>query len=160
MRKYLKILTFVIIATIIQSCGFKPLKLKNINDISVNKLITEGNRSINFKLSNYLKQTLSFEENRSTKINIHLKTEKIKKIKEKNNKNEITKYSINLITSVQAEVIYQDKEINFSINKQNDFKVNDQHNITIQNEKRVTKQLANSLSEEIFKTLLLKINDI
>ena len=63
MRKYLKILTFVIIATTIQSCGFKTLKLKNINDISVNQLTTEGNRSINFELSNYLKQTLSFEVN-------------------------------------------------------------------------------------------------
>ena len=84
-------LTFFVI---LSGCGFKPLKMSNINNISLAELDVEGNKFINFKISAYLKQTLNFKKNNETQIKVSVNSKKKRDIKEKNSKNEITKYNL------------------------------------------------------------------
>ena len=71
----------LIIYIFLSGCGFKPLTINNINNISLIKLDMTGNKVINFKISNYLKQTLNYNKNNPTKIMVEINTKKEKSIK-------------------------------------------------------------------------------
>ena len=61
-------LPILIIIIFLSGCGFKPLTMDNINNISLMKLDMTGNKVINFKISNYLKQTLNYNKNNPLKL--------------------------------------------------------------------------------------------
>ena len=147
-------LTFFVILC---GCGFKPLKMSNTNNISLMELDMKGNKIINFKISSYLKQTLNFKKNNLTKIKVSINTEKKKNIKEKNNKNEITKYNLTISSNVEVYILEADKKITFTVTKINEYKVDDQYSVTIQNEKRASNEIINILSQDIVKNILFKI---
>ena len=147
-------LTFCVI---LFGCGFKPLKMSNINNISLTELDVEGNKIINFKISTYLKQTLNFKKNNLTKIKVSINSEKKRDIKEKNNKNEITKYNLTISSNVEVYILGTDKKITFAVTKLNEYKVDDQYSVTIQNEKRASNEIINILSQDIVKNILFKI---
>tara|TARA_B100001063_G_C16670728_1_gene506180 strand:+ start:165 stop:650 length:486 start_codon:yes stop_codon:yes gene_type:complete len=156
-----KISIFYIFALLIflSACGFEPIRFNNINKISVIDITSAGDQNINFKLTNYLKQVLGFKKDNPIKIKIKLDTKQDKSIKEKNNKNEITKYTISVKSKVRVTFLNDIKEINFNIVKKNQYKVNDQFSITSSNERESVNQIIKSLSDEIFQTILIKIND-
>ena len=83
--------------------------------IEVNTL---GESRISFNLKNSLKDT-SLDKNRRIKLNLN--TKKIKEIKEKNIKNEITKYLIILNTKVEYELVGENKSGEFSVSKKGNF---------------------------------------
>ena len=89
---------------------------------------------------------------------ISIKTEKVKSIKEKNEKNQITKYNINIVSSIELNFI--DKNLKKTINsrKQNSYNVNVNHNITQNNEKNIEKNLIDELSQDISNQILKIIN--
>ena len=147
----------LIIYIFLSGCGFKPLTINNINNISLIKLDMTGNKVINFKISNYLKQTLNYNKNNPTKIVVKINSKKERSIKEKNNKNEITKYNLEIISEVIVYVLEDNKEFSFTIKKLNEYKVDDQYSNTIQNEKKATSEIIKILSQEITKNILLKI---
>jgi len=150
-------LPILIIIIFLSGCGFKPLTMDNINNISLMKLDMTGNKVINFKISNYLKQTLNYNKNNPTKIVVKINSKKERSIKEKNNKNEITKYNLEIISEVIVYVLEDNKEFYFTIKKLNEYKVDDQYSNTIQNEKKATSEIIKILSQEITKNILLKI---
>jgi len=150
-------LPILIIIIFLSGCGFKPLTMDNINNISLMKLDMTGNKVINFKISNYLKQTLNYNKNNPTKIVVKINSKKERSIKEKNNKNEITKYNLEIISEVIVYVLEDNKEFSFTIKKLNEYKVDDQYSNTIQNEKKATSEIIKILSQEITKNILLKI---
>ena len=150
-------LPILIIIIFLSGCGFKPLTMDNINNISLMKLDMTGNKVINFKISNYLKQTLNYNKNNPTKIVVKINSKKERSIKEKNNKNEITKYNLEIISEVIVYVLEDNKEFSFTIKKLNEYKVDDQYSNTIQNEKKATSEIIKILSQEITKDILLKI---
>ena len=150
-------LPILIIIIFLSGCGFKPLTMDNINNISLMKLDMTGNKVINFKISNYLKQTLNYNKNNPTKIVVKINSKKERSIKEKNNKNEITKYNLKIISEVIVYVLEDNKEFSFTIKKLNEYKVDDQYSNTIQNEKKATSEIIKILSQEITKNILLRI---
>ena len=147
-------LTFCVI---LFGCGFKPLKMSNINNISLTELDVEGNKIINF-ISTYLKQTLNFKKDNETQIKVSINSKKKRDIKEKNSKNEITKYNLYITSVVKVDILGTGKNFTFTLTKLNEYRVDDQYSVTVQNEKRATNEIINVLSQDIVKNILLKMS--
>ena len=79
--------------------GFKVVNKSQLTNFNLVEINTSGENRINYKLKNKL---LVFNQNKNENksYNINLKTDKIKKIKEKNINNVITKYGIKVSTKV------------------------------------------------------------
>ena len=87
-------------------------------------------------------------------------TNKEKKIKEKNDKNIITKYLINI--NLQIRVESNNNLIKtFSLSEQGDFNVNTQYSQTINNEKQAIKNITEVLVDKIIRELsAIEPNDL
>jgi hypothetical protein len=152
-----KIITLLTFCIVLSGCGFKPLSMKNINNISLIKLDTTGNKIINYKISNYLKQALGFKTDNPNKITVAINSEKKRTIKEKDSKNEITKYNLTIISEIKVNVLEDNTSFTFTLKKLNEYKVNNQYSKTIQNEKRAINEILNVLTQDIVKNILLKM---
>ena len=128
--------------------------MRSFDIIEVN---TSGERRINFNLKNSLKDT-SIDKNKRIKLNLN--TKKTKEIKEKNIKNEITKYFIILDTKVEYELVGENKRGEFSISKKGNYNVRKQYSQTLINEKNLISSLTSELIEEIINNLVLNVNDL
>ena len=85
--------SFLILAFLAtSSCGYKVLESLESYNLNIKEIKSSGDKRINFKIEN----NLIFKSSQANKINliIDLQTTKEKKVKEKNNKNEITEYKI------------------------------------------------------------------
>ena len=89
----IKILRLIVLFSLIISCGFKVINKNQLRNFDIVDVITSGDNRINFLLKKNLK---SNKDRFNNKIKLNLETDKLKEIKEKNIKNEITKYSISL----------------------------------------------------------------
>ena len=87
-------------------------------------------------------------------INLSINTKKYKYIKEKNIKNEITKYEISIVAILNYENITNDKVKQITLSKQGDYNVASKMSDNINNEKNLIKLLTNSLSEQIIETIV------
>jgi hypothetical protein len=150
-------LTVLTLCLLLSGCGFKPLTMNNIDNISLTKLEMSGNKVINFKISNYLKQILNYKKNNTTKIMVEINSKKERSIKEKNDKNEIRKYNLKIISEVKVKVLRNNTTFSFTLTKLNEYKVDNQYSITIQNEKRATNEILNILATDIAKNILFKL---
>ena len=87
----IKKISFILtIILFLSNCGFKIVDKSRMNDFTIQNINSDGDKRINFKIKNYLLNT--DKKDSKNLLLIKLKTEKIKSIKEKNLKNEITKY--------------------------------------------------------------------
>jgi hypothetical protein len=149
-------LTVLTLYVFLSGCGFKPLTMNNVNNISLIELKTTGNKVINFRISNYLKQTLNYKKNNLNKIIVEINSKKERSIKEKNDKNEITKFNIMIASDVKVSVLENNTSFSFTLKKLNEYKVDNQYSITIQNEKKATNEILNILAQDIAKNIILK----
>ena len=149
-------LSILVLYIFLSGCGFKPLTMENINSISLMKLEMTGNKVINFRISNYLKQTLNYKKNNLNKIIVEINSKKERSIKEKNDKNEITKFNIMIASDVKVSVLENNTSFSFTLKKLNEYKVDNQYSITIQNEKKATNEILNILAQDIAKNIILK----
>ena len=146
MRKI--ILCLLIIAT--SSCGFKVVKHAELFNFYIEKIETVGDARINFVLRNKLQQL--GKDLSKNKINLTIKTKRNKTVKEKNSKNEITKYLITL--NLELKVLNEMNDIKiFSFTEQIDYNVNIQNSQTIINEKQAVKTLIDLSYDRIIKEL-------
>ena len=101
--KKLSIIVLLLIFFFTTNCGFKAIDQFEINNFNIAEIETAGNSIINFKLKN----KLQFSSKNSDKelIKILLNTKKSKQVKERNIKNQITKYEINVSVNVSVNVI-------------------------------------------------------
>ena len=150
-------LTVLTLYIFLSGCGFKPLTMNNVNNISLINLEMTGNKIINFRISNYLKQTLNYNKDNPNKIIVEVNSKKERSIKEKNDKNEITKYNLKIISEVKVKVLRNNTTFSFTLTKLNEYKVDNQYSITIQNEKRATNEILNILATDIAKNILFKL---
>ena len=95
-----------------------------------------------------------------TIINIILNTSKNKFAKEKDTKNEISKYQIDIIVKLEVNSINKEKILDFTIKKTGDFLVDTKQSRTYEIEKRVTDLLIDETLDEIIDNLLFELNDI
>ena len=151
----LKILIFFLLTS---GCGYKVVKYSELAKFDISKIEVVGNNEINFKIKRKL-NSLS-KEGSENRIEIFLKTSKNKSIKEKDSKNEVSKYQIDITANVKVNSVNKENMLNFTINKSNDFIVGSKQSKTYTIEKKVTDLLIDETLDEIIDKLLLELNDI
>ena len=152
-----KIIT-VIIFLIISGCGFKVVNLSESPDFSVAELNTEGDKRINYIIKNNF--LIGSNQNEEKQINVDINTNKDKSIKEKNIKNEITKYTISIKVDVVIRQINEKNSYKFTKVKSGAFNVATNNSETRNNEKNLISLLSKKLASEILQEIRLKLNDI
>ena len=155
MKKF--ILCILILLT--TSCGFKVLNKTELLNFNITRIETNGDRKINFDLRNKL-QSLSKKAG-NKKINLFIETKKNKTIKEKNSKNEITKYLITVNLAIKIVNNENDLIQEISLAEQIDYNVSLENSQTINNEKQAVKTISDILFNKTIKELsLISINDL
>ena len=152
--KYLRIIIFF---PLLLSCGFKIINENQLRNFDIVNINSTGDNRINFILKNNLKDD---KEKFNKKIKLFLETEKLKEIKEKNIKNEITKYSINIRVKVDYSLVGNPKKKSFIVSKNGNYNVASQYSQTINNEKNLITSLTSLIEEDIVNNLIALINDL
>ena len=148
---------FALIASFCFSCGFKTLDYSEIKKHKIEKISADGSSEINFKIINDLKQLFTNNSIDAEKIRINIKTKEEKKVKEKNKKNEITKYEIKIGVDIEIKKKYE--TLNIVISKKGEYQVNDRNLKTIQNEKKTRKDIITALSDDLLEKIIFELND-
>ena len=156
-KKYTKIL-IIFSFILLSNCGFKVLDTSQINNFTIQEIKTTGDKRTSFKIKNNL--IINSEKNNKNILIINLDTKKERSIKEKNIKNEITKYEISLEITVEFNLIGSDINEKFNINISGDYLVGTNYSTTINNEKKLINNLAENISTNILNRIGSRINDI
>ena len=140
------------------NCGFKVINESEMNKFSIQEIKTSGDKRINFKIKNNL---LNYSnKNNQNILLIDLSTRKTKNVKEKNIKNEITKYEISLDINISFKLINSDTNYEINLSDKGDYLVADNYSATLNNEKKLINDLIENISEKILKKISLILNDI
>ena len=157
-KKIIKYLSFLFML-IPLNCGFEVVNKSKINNFSIQEIRTDGDKRISYRIKNNL---LSYsKENSQRNLIIDINTKKTKSPKEKNIKNEITKYEINLDIEILISFIGSGKNSqkkNFKIS--GDYAVGRIHSTSISNEKKLINSLVENISKKILDEIEININDI
>lgn len=156
MKKINKII-LLISAIVFLSCGYKPINQTGEKKFKIIEISSTGEKRINYNI----KSKLLFSDSDSSPnlIFVNFNTNKEKLIKEKNIKNEITKYEISITSNIVAKLA-ENNTYEFSVSSNGDYSVSEQNSITINNEKKLIKILSQDLAEKIIKELDLTVNDL
>ena len=152
----MKKLIAILLTLVLTGCGFKVVQNSSFNNFSISDIITEGDKRINFSLKNKLSSQSTDSENKL--IQISLKTNKDKQVKERNIKNEITKYQIKITVNVTCTEISNGSEFEFSKSKSGDYTVSNQYSKTLSNEKKLVELLTDNIADQILNELKTKLN--
>ena len=142
---------------ITSNCGYKILNTSEKNIFNIKEIKTSGNKRINFKIKNSL--IINSSKNRTNSLILELDTKKIKQVKEKNIKNEVTKYEIFLKSNIKLSFLDNNKKKEFDIVSIGDYSVADKYSTTLNNEKRIIEDLTNDLTKKITNKINLLLND-
>ena len=96
-----KILNIIVIIIFTSACGFKVIKQPEIRNFYIAEIEVEGDKRINYIIKRNLLNSLKDKSKKPLKL--ILETKKIKDIKERNIKKEITKYQITINVIVKYE---------------------------------------------------------
>ena len=154
-RKHL--LITIISSLLLFNCGFKIVKKDGFQDFGIYKIDASGENRINYILKNKLKNIGKKSENN---FHLDIKSNKLKIIKEKDIKNEITKYQISINVSIDYKLIGNNDKGSFVISKSGVFDVNSQYSKTINNEKNLIKSLTIEIIDELINNLRIITDDL
>lgn len=153
------VLKFIFISLFLTSgCGFKVINQSELAKFDISEINTSGNKVINFKLKNKL--IFNSKANDKKLIKIDLESSKTKRIKEKNIKNEVTKYDINISVKVMVNIINTSKSTEFVVSKTGSYNVHERHSVTLRNEKNRIELLVDDISEEVLFELRSRLDDL
>ncbi len=158
MKQIFFILLFMVIFAVTSQCGFKKLNKSENQNFIISEIDLNGNKKINYKLKNKLLVNNPNDSENLLKINIE--TNKKKEIKEKNIRNEITKYLIILDTNIKVKVAGKEKIDEFKLSVRGDYVVVDSYSTTLNNEKNLLDKLIENLSEKILAEIYYIIDDL
>ena len=154
MKKIFSFLKSVILILIVSNCGFKVVDQSKLINFKVDSISISGDSRVSYIIKNKL---LPYSKNNEKKIiDLDIEIKKNKDIKEKNIKNEITKFQISIITNVQYGDDFSEK---FAILKKGDYSVTNQYSQTLNNEKKLIKTLSENLAEELIEKLVERLGD-
>ena len=128
------IFQILIVLLITTSCGFKIYNQADLINFSAEEIRTTGDNRINYILKNRIISSLNNDYKK--KIILIVETKKNKTIKDKNIKNEITKYQI----SINANIKIESADFNiepFIVLEKGDYNVSSQHSQSINAEKKL-----------------------
>ena len=154
MKKIFSFLKIVILIFLVSNCGFKVVDQSKLINFKVGSISISGDSRVSYIIKNKL---LPYSKNNEKKIiDLDIEVKKNKDIKEKNIKNEITKFQISITTNVQYGDNFAEK---FEISKKGDFLVTNQYSQTLNNEKKLIKTLSENLAEELIEKLVERLGD-
>ena len=156
--KKLKLITISILLILLTNCGFKIIDKRELINFNIKEISANGDRRINFELKNKLSDYNN--PNSSKVIKIELNTKKDKSIKEKNIKNEITKYQIKVIVNVKLIRTDNINNLEFSVERKVDYVVADKFSQTLNNEKKLIRNISEKMSNDIIDEIINKLNVI
>ena len=144
----------IIIVFLISGCGFKVVNQSERIDFKIKNISTSGDNRISYIIKNKLLPYSDIDGKKLITLEIDLSKKKM--IKEKNIKNETTKFEI----SINAIVQYQaDENGRFEISKRGEYNVASQYSQTLNNEKKLVKTLSENIAENIIEELIRRTND-
>ena len=147
----------IFIALLISGCGFKAVNQEYLNQYKIIELNIKGDARLSYLLKNKLKFN-NENSNKSIKLNVII--DKTKNIREKNIKNEITKYQISITVKTDYYLIEENKSGNFLLSVTGDHNVSSRYRETLNNEKKLINSLMSDISEQLFRDLLINLNDL
>ena len=147
----------VIFLFLLTNCGFKVINQNLTRNFDIAEIETIGNSRVNYFIKNRILLGSKNSEKKLIKLKLNTKKEKI--IKEKNIKNEVTKYKLNIIAYVNLYLIAEDKSFDFSISESGEFSVKSIDSKTIFNEKKTLKTISESIGDKIIEELIVVLND-
>ena len=151
--KYKKYLKIILLIFLVNSCGFKPINQGANFKIENFELI--GDKKINY----IIKNKINNRSNVSGKsLDLQVITKKNKIIKEKNIKNEITKYEITIFSEIKYTIIEQNNQKQFNVSSKGELNVKSKYSDTLNNEKNLTKSLTDDLIKKIIQNIITEIN--
>ena len=153
-----KNISILVILVLISNCGFKVVNFSEANNFNISEMSSSGNTKINYKIKNKIKY-LSKNESKNL-ISLDLNTVKKRTVIEKNIKNEITKYQIEIAVNVELYEIIKGKISKFEVSKVGNYNVSKQYSQTLNNEKKTVELLSNEIVNEILEEVNLRINDL
>ena len=155
MKKF-KYYILPLVFLVVSGCGFKIENYSKLSNFAINNISLSGDKRINYKLKN----GLLFKSNKNSEIllNLEIKTKKTKTIKEKNIKNEITKYKIDVSVDVQFQKLNSQEKKLFTVLSSSEFNVDSQYSQTINNEKKLVENLSTKITQKIFDKLVQEVN--
>jgi hypothetical protein len=155
----LKIIVYILVFYIATGCGFKIVETSKLNKFQIIEIKNDGDNKINFLIRSKIYNLLNLE-NSNDKLKIKLSTEKKKSVKEKNNKNQITKYTISIKSVIDFDFINQNVKKRFVVLKEGSYDVDKNHNNTLKNLKNLENNLSEKISSEITFNLIKIINEL
>ena len=150
---------FTIILLSLTNCGFKVLDESQSKKFKIVEITNSGDKKINFLIKNQIFNNFNLNES-NERLKISLQTNKTKTIKEKNEKNQITKYNININTKILLEFLDKNRRKEIIINKSGYYDVKKKHRTTLNNLRNLENNLAVQISNEIKNKLTTYINDL
>ena len=145
---------FLLFFLIFTACGFKVVKNNETQNYNITEIVTSGEKKINHLIKNRL---LNLSKKDSIKrISININTKINKDIKEKNIKNEITKYNISITADGEFKNLSTQQITRFAVTKNGSYNVAVNNSSTRSNEKKLIVLLSETLIEEISN----KINEM
>jgi len=148
---------FIFIALLISGCGFKAVNQDDFNQYKIIELNIKGDARLSYLLKNKLKFN-NENSNKSIKLNVII--DKTKNIREKNIKNEVTKYQITITAKTDYYLIEENKSGNFFLSVTGDHDVSTRYRETLNNEKKLINSLMADISKQLFRDLLINLNDL
>jgi len=152
--KYI-IIIFIFLLT---NCGFEVIDYSKQNNFKIERIETKGDNAINYRLKNKIKVISNAQS--LNLIELSFSSKKNSSIKEKNIKNEITKYKLEIISEVNYKFLNRDKQGSFVISVQSDYAVAQKYSQTQKNQADVLETLTDELSAEIRRKLSQNLNDL
>ena len=154
-RKKILIIIFLLTTS---NCGYKTINNSELESFNFSNIILTGDKRVNFKIRNNLLSYTSKDS--ANEIFIKVETKKLKEIKEKNIKNQITKYELSLTANTEITLTNENITEKFRLETNGDYIVNNKYSTTLKNEKKLLETLTNDLSDKIIKRITLFLNDI
>ena len=155
-KRYYSLTIFLLL--LLYGCGFKAVDQNASNNFEIVEIETKGDNRINFKIKNRL--LYNSKENFGKPLSIEIRTEKNKKIKERNIQNQITKYEIQIEVEVSFAEINNQREYQFNILKTSTYAVEKQYSQTLKNEKKLVELMTEDLIDDILEEINNRLNDL
>ncbi len=152
------LIPFFLVLFFTTGCGYKVIDRSKFGNFGIAEMNTSGETRINYKIKNKL--FFNTDKNNNNLIILDLESKKTKKIEEKNDKNEITKYRLFINVDVRFKKITDTETSSFIVKKTGIYNVGNRYSQTLNNEKKLTEILTNDVVDEIFDELSIKLNDI
>ena len=146
---YLIILVFILTT----QCGYQVVNQKDLRQFYIKSIELEGEKILNHKI----KKNILFysKESNNNVFNVKIKTNKTKSIIEKNIKNEIVKYQIDISSNVEFYNFETGVLFTNSFSEKGNFTVGNKNIDTRNSEKKLIEDLTEEISKKIVKKLRL-----